>query len=152
PTCPRWSGSSTRRAGCSPSDVEHELPLERRTLHGHFSRDLEPVLTVDPGDSVTFSVPDAAWSLEPRVVDEQGRRVGELTTVVDVAPELDEGHALVGPIAVRGARAGGTLSVRLDELRIGSHGWGGAGGWSTPLNDRLGVSDGDHLTLAWEID
>ena len=32
----------------------HELPLERRTIHGHFSRELEPVLTVDPGDSVVF--------------------------------------------------------------------------------------------------
>ena len=27
----------------------HEIPLERRTLHGHFSRDLEPVLTVELG-------------------------------------------------------------------------------------------------------
>jgi acetamidase/formamidase len=33
----------------------HELPLERRTLHGHFSRDLEPVLEVEPGDSVRFA-------------------------------------------------------------------------------------------------
>jgi hypothetical protein len=24
--------------------VIHELPFERRALHGHFSRDLEPVL------------------------------------------------------------------------------------------------------------
>jgi acetamidase/formamidase len=30
----------------------HELALERRNLHGHFSRDLEPVLVVEPGDSV----------------------------------------------------------------------------------------------------
>jgi hypothetical protein len=28
----------------------HEIPLERRTLHGHFSRDLAPVLAVDSGD------------------------------------------------------------------------------------------------------
>ena len=30
------------------ADVIHELPFERRTLHGHFSRDLEPVLTSTP--------------------------------------------------------------------------------------------------------
>ena len=30
------------------ADVIHELPFERRTLHGHFSRDLEPVLTDRP--------------------------------------------------------------------------------------------------------
>jgi acetamidase/formamidase len=133
--------------------VIHELPLERRTLHGHFSPDLEPVLTVDPGDSVSFSVPDAAWSVVPVPLDDRGNPVrGERETVVDVDPVLDEGHALVGPIAVRGARAGGTLAVRIDEVRVGPYGWGGAGGWSAPLNDRLGVSDGDHVMLAWEID
>ena len=42
----------------------HELPLEQRTLHGHFSRELEPVLTVDPGDSVQVDVPNAGWELE----------------------------------------------------------------------------------------
>ena len=29
----------------------HELPLDRRTLHGHFSRELEPVLAVDAGSN-----------------------------------------------------------------------------------------------------
>ena len=29
----------------------HVIPLGRETLHGHFSIDLPPVLTVDPGDS-----------------------------------------------------------------------------------------------------
>ena len=28
----------------------HEIPLERRTLHGCFSRELEPILTVDAGE------------------------------------------------------------------------------------------------------
>jgi acetamidase/formamidase len=32
----------------------HVIPLDRETLHGHFSNDLAPVLTVDPGDSVSF--------------------------------------------------------------------------------------------------
>jgi acetamidase/formamidase len=90
--------------------VIHELPLERRNLHGHFSRDLEPVLTVDPGDSVRFSVPNAGWFLdsgdrfEPR--DE----------------ELDAGHAMAGPIEVRGARAGQILALRIDDVQPGS--WG----------------------------
>jgi acetamidase/formamidase len=30
----------------------HEIPLERRTLHGHFSRDLKPILTIDSGDTI----------------------------------------------------------------------------------------------------
>jgi acetamidase/formamidase len=88
----------------------HELPLEQRTLHGHFARDLEPVLTVEPGDSVRISVPNAGWYLES----------GE--QFVSRNPELDDGHALAGPIEVRGARAGDTLAVRIDDVRPGS--WG----------------------------
>jgi acetamidase/formamidase len=84
--------------------MKHELPLERRTLHGHFSRDLDPVLTIEPGDSVRFSTPNAGWRLgngelfEPRT-----------------SPE-DDGHALAGPIEVRGANAGSTLAVHVDEV------------------------------------
>jgi acetamidase/formamidase len=84
--------------------VIHELTLERRVLHGHFSRDREPVLTVSPGDSVRFAVPSSGWTLgdgspfEPRT-----------------SPE-DDGHALAGPIEVRGARDGSTLGVHIDEV------------------------------------
>jgi acetamidase/formamidase len=91
--------------------VIYELPLERRTLHGHFSRDLPPVLSVDSGDSVRFSVPNSGWQLadhsdfEPRS-----------------SPE-DDGHALAGPIEVRGAREGQTLAVHVDEVVPGP--WGG---------------------------
>jgi len=88
----------------------HRIPLERRTLHGHFSRELEPVLEIEPGDSVSISTPNAGWWLadgsrfEPR--DEA----------------LDAGHPLAGPILVRGAQAGGTLAVRVDE--VAPAGWG----------------------------
>ncbi len=66
--------------------------------------------------------------------------------------ELDAGHALVGPIEVRGAQAGQTLAVRIDEVRVGAFGATVAGGWSTPLNDRLGMSEGETLTLHWSLD
>jgi acetamidase/formamidase len=103
----------------------HELTLERRTLHGHFSRDLEPVLTVEPGDAVGFSVPNAGWELES----------GEQFAPRD--DELDAGHALIGPIEVRGATAGQTLAVHVDEVRVGS--WG-----VTPTGP-------DHA-VRWELD
>jgi acetamidase/formamidase len=83
----------------------HELPCEPWALHGHFSRDLEPVLTVEPGDTVLISVPNHAWHVER---DEQ---------IVARDPELDTGHPLAGPIAVRGAKAGQTLVVRIEEVR-----------------------------------
>ena len=119
----------------------HEIPLERRTLHGHFSRDLEPVLTVESGDSIVLSCLNSGW----RNADHHlfpARREGE----------LDAGHALIGPIAVREARAGQTLEVRIEELRIGAGGVTQAGGWSTPLNDRLGLDGGETLTVLWALD
>ena len=88
----------------------HEVPLERRSLHGHFARDLAPILTVEPGDSVAFACPNAGWRLDSG--DEFAPR----------DPELDAGHALVGPIEVNGARAGGTLVVHIDEVRPGTFG------------------------------
>ena len=88
----------------------HELPLERRTLHGHFSRDLPPVLTIDSGDTVRFATPNAGWFMADGEQLE-GR----------VSPE-DDGHALAGPIAVRGAREGMALAVHIDEVEPGP--WG----------------------------
>ena len=88
----------------------HQLRLERGNLHGHFSRDLEPVVTVDSGDSVRFSTPNAGWELEDGTPFEPRS-----------SPE-DDGHALAGPIEVRGARAGQTLAVQIDEVVPGPRG------------------------------
>jgi acetamidase/formamidase len=127
--------------------VVHELPLERRTVHGHFSRDLSPVLSIDSGDSVVFSSPDAGWGIG-RPSDDAGTR----DRFGPRDPELDAGHPLLGPIEVRGAPAGGSLAAHIEELRVGTWGLTSAGGWASPLNERLGVADGDEHTLVWELD
>ena len=116
----------------------HELPCEQRYLHGYFSSDvLDPVLEIDPGDSVRISVPNHAWDiardehLEPR------------------SPQLDTGHALAGPILVRGARAGQTLAVRIDDLEPSD--WGVThGGPNHAIHWEL--SDGVGRALGLELD
>jgi acetamidase/formamidase len=45
-----------------------------------------------------------------------------------------------------------TLEIRIETVRVGSYGLTVAGGWSTPLNDRLDVSAGESRALAWELD
>jgi acetamidase/formamidase len=119
--------------------VIHEVPLERATLHGHFSRDLAPILTVDPGDSVRISTPNAGWRLDDES-EFQPR-----------SSPADDGHALAGPFAVRGARAAGTLAVRVDAVTPGP--WGETFGnehrirWE--LADGLGrASTGHTVRLA----
>jgi acetamidase/formamidase len=82
----------------------HEIPLREETLHGYFSSVLRPVLTVDPGDSVRFQSLNAHWHW-----DLEGFFCERDT-------DLHSGHALTGPIEVRGAHAGGTLAISIDEL------------------------------------
>ena len=116
----------------------HELPFERRTLHGHFSRDLEPVLAVDPGDSVRFGTPNAGWWLD------------DGTQFEPTSSPEDDGHALAGPIEIRGATAGQTLVVHIDEVVPGP--WGETFGdglrvrWD--LADGLGSALGRRVHLA----
>jgi acetamidase/formamidase len=114
----------------------HELPLDAAVLHGRFSRELEPVLTVDPGHAVRFSVPNAGWEVE------RGQPFRSRN------PELDTGHALAGPIAVRGARAGEVLEVRIDEVVPAS--WGVTyGGPDHPIEWEL--ADGIGRALGREV-
>jgi acetamidase/formamidase len=88
----------------------HELPLDASVLHGHFSPDLPPVVTIEPGDSVRFSTPSAFWYVAP---DERLE-----------APESEyNGHPLAGPIEVRGAGVGQTLVVRIDDVKPGAFGF-----------------------------
>ncbi|MGH2561106.1 MAG: acetamidase/formamidase family protein [Thermomicrobiales bacterium] len=119
---------------------------ERSTLHGVFSQDFAPVLTVDPGDSVVYRTLDAAWALEPHRADGTLRRKFEPRE-----PARDNGHALRGPVAIRGAEPGMTLAVRIDELCPEPWGWTVAGGCDTAFNRRLGVVEGDLLPR-WAID
>jgi acetamidase/formamidase len=90
--------------------VIHDIPLQEDTVHGYFSSALPPVLTVDPGDSVRFQSLNAGWRWDsPQELFERDAK-------------LHDGHALTGPIEVRGARAGQTLVVQIDEVTPRS--WG----------------------------
>lgn len=121
------------------------LDADSATLHGWFSRELPPVLTVDPGDSVRFRTLESGWSPEPFPIDDLvSRRRHESHTP-------GAGHALTGPVAVRGAHAGGVLSVRVDALVPGDWGTTYAGGRPTAVNERYGLVD--QLTVhRWTLD
>jgi acetamidase/formamidase len=109
--------------------VIHDLPLEERSLHGYFSPELPPVLTVSPGDTVRFQALSSGWRWAPsEELFERDR-------------ELHDGHALSGPVAVRGAFAGQTLVVRIDEVVPG--GWGVTFGHGTPFG--WSITDGEAM-------
>jgi acetamidase/formamidase len=121
------------------------LEPDARTLHGYFSAERPPVLTVDPGDSVRFRTLDAGWSAGPFT----GGSYPDRPRVPGYEPDF--GHALVGPVAVRGARPGMTLAVRVVEVVPGRWGSTVAGGWPSVLNKRYGV-EAEGSVLTWTLD
>src|SRR5258707_1282987 len=93
--------------------TDHYLPAER--LHFAWDNSLAPVLEVEPGDCVTIDTWDAS-----------GHVVTPSFTHEDAANRKRTpgiGHALTGPIAVRGARAGSTLVVEVLEVRPAAWGY-----------------------------
>jgi acetamidase/formamidase len=121
----------------------HRLDVTPGTVTDVFSRELPPVLTVDPGDTIVVRSLDAGGHLERQ------RTPGE------TRPRMfgsRPGHCLTGPIQVRDAVPGMMLAVRLASLRPDEWGWTVAAARDTPLNRRLGVVDGPPAWLLWDLD
>src|SRR5215210_969190 len=125
----------------------HRIEAGRDTLHGVFSRELPPALTIDSGDTVVFSTLESGWDLEPP------QKTGERQLFEDFRPEWrGDGHALCGPVEVVGAEPGMTLEVRIVGLRTGTWGRTVTGGpYPKELNQRLGVADREEH-LEWTLD
>jgi hypothetical protein len=121
----------------------HLIEPTRATLHGSFNRDLPPVLTIDPGDTVVYRTLDASWG-------RAGKRLLDLDALeIACDPERDVGHANCGPVAVRGAQPGDTLAVTIEQVIPGEWGWTWAGpGYQT--GDGLGLTE--EVQIAWTLD
>jgi acetamidase/formamidase len=117
----------------------------RETLHACFSRDLEPVLTIDSGDTVIFRTLDASWGRTGR------ERFGLDLPEFDRDPARDSPgfHALCGPLAITDAAPGDVLEVHIDEVQPDVWGWTWAGpGYGT--GDGLGLEQ--EVVVSWRID
>lgn len=90
----------------------HRLNPHCSTLHGTFSPEWSPVLTIAPGDSVAFETLDARWSTErhPQPDGSPARRFAPMDD------ERDNGHALCGPVFVEGARPGMVLGIGIGPI------------------------------------
>src|ERR1700733_12036616 len=115
----------------------HSIELGPQTLRGYFSRDAAPVVTIDSGDTVECQTLDAGWGaldqagpFAPPGAFEPRDRVG------------DFGHALTGPISVRGARPGMTLEIRFRTIRLGKWGWSAGPALPSQIDPRLGLGPG----------
>ena len=121
----------------------HTIEPNEGTVHYDFDRSRAPIVTIASGDTVILSTLDASGHIEgPR---DDGTPAAKLR-------ENPPGHALCGPIAIEGARAGQTLKIDIVDVRPGTWGWTVGAGWSTPLNDQLALSDAPGCMLMWEMD
>lgn len=122
----------------------HRIEPSAATLHGHFSRELAPVRTVESGDSVSFRTLDARW-YDP---DQRPPRPFPGRPRTD-----DDGHALCGPVAIRGAEPGMALEVRIEAIRPGAWGWTSSGVPGDPRTMRMGVpADQPADLMTWSLD
>jgi acetamidase/formamidase len=96
----------------------HVLRSAPDTIHwGYWDGALEPVLTVDPADRVVIEcvsgnpewMPPSARGLEV---------LPELRLIHERVKRGSGNHILTGPVAVRGARAGDVLEVRILDIEL----------------------------------
>ena len=112
--------------------THHRLDAGADTVHwGYFDAKLPPVLTVESGDTVTISTvsgPVEAMPPPPLQVPEA------LRAVQRHVPNRLPGHMCTGPVAVRGAKAGQVLEVRIEAIEL-HYDWGYT--YAAPLRGAL---------------
>jgi len=97
----------------------HRLDAAPETVHwGYFDAKLKPLLTIDSGDTVTISTVSGTVGYLPK--PGSGMTVPPALQAIHdkVQPKLGGPHILTGPVAVRGAKAGGVLEVRIKAVEL----------------------------------
>lgn len=130
--------------------MRHSLDPGAGALHGRFDPELPPALVVDDGDVVRASALDSGWHAPQQ--PPQALASGELLAWPGRDPVLDPGHALTGPVAVRGAAPGDVLEVRVLAVRPGAWALTGAGSRETFADRAAGVASLPREVLVWQLD
>jgi len=102
----------------------HRLDASPDTVHwGFFDAALKPLLTIDSGDTVTISTVSGTPTQLPR--PDSGLTVPPALPAIhqSVPQKLGGPHILTGPVAVRGAKAGQVLEVRIKAIEL-HYDWG----------------------------
>jgi acetamidase/formamidase len=99
----------------------HRLDAGAETVHwGYFDAKLPPLLTIDSGDTITISTVSGGREVmppPPLAVPEA------LAAVQARVPMTLPGHMCTGPVAIKGAKAGQVLEVRIKEIEL-HYDWG----------------------------
>jgi acetamidase/formamidase len=97
----------------------HRLTAGPETVHwGFFDASLKPLITVEPGDDVVISTVSGTPTGLPK--PGSGLTVAAALPAIhaSVPQKLGGPHILTGPVAVRGAKAGQVLEVRIKAIEL----------------------------------
>lgn len=104
--------------------AHHRLDAGPDTAHwGFFDSALKPLITVEPGDTVTITTVSGSPAQLPK--PGSGFAVPEALSAIhrSVPQRLGGPHILTGPVAVRGAKPGQVLEVRIRQIDL-HYDWG----------------------------
>ncbi len=116
-----WPGAAGSGEEGHDIMADHRIEAAPETVHwGYFDAALAPVLTVESGDSVVMSTVSGA----PEVMPSPPLAIPPALAAIHRAlkPKLP-GHICTGPVAVRGARPGQVLEVRIKAIDL-HYDWG----------------------------
>ncbi len=102
----------------------HRVDAGPKTVHwGYFDASLKPLITIDPGDVVIISTVSGTPAQMPTAAS--GFTVPMALPAIHegVAQKLNGPHILTGPVAIRGARPGQVLEVRIQSIAL-NYDWG----------------------------
>jgi acetamidase/formamidase len=116
----------------------------RSNIIGSISAEFDPILTINSGDTVKYSCFDAGWGTPA----EDEKRIKPLERRKDI----DNGHALCGPIKIIEAKKGMTLEIKINEVIPGPYGFTSAGGYPNWENEKLGLTECREINLEWKLD
>ncbi|MGB9368742.1 MAG: acetamidase/formamidase family protein [Xanthobacteraceae bacterium] len=101
--------------------ASHRLDAAPETVHwGYFDARLKPLLTVASGDTVTISTVSGMASQMPAA---PLTVPAALAAIHKSVQQKMPGHICTGPVAVKGAKAGQVLEVRIKDIQL-HYGWG----------------------------
>jgi len=101
--------------------ARHTLdPTPETVRWGYFDASIDPVLEVDPGDTLRVGTVSGAPEYMPGPPYEVPAALAQIHR--ELEPELGP-HILTGPIAIRGARPGHTLEVEILDITLDTD-WG----------------------------
>src|SRR5438270_462517 len=101
--------------------ADHRIDAAPETVHwGYFDAKLEPLLTVASGDSVTISTVSRMARQMPAAPYVIPKALAAIQASVQ---QKLPGHICTGPVAVKGAKAGQVLEVRIKDIQL-HYDWG----------------------------